>query len=64
MKAKVLSGTMVEGHQDLVGIFYDEARRLSPDEDSALSLTREAIRYFLKYYKSQEHPPSALKPGG
>lgn len=49
MSPKSIAESLGMCHQDLVNIFYDEAKRISPDEKEALSLTREAVKQFLDH---------------
>jgi len=37
-------------YSDLEGIFFDEAKRIVPDENEAAKLTSEAVRNFLDHY--------------
>ena len=49
MNVKFLSKDFGDTHPDLFDIFYDEAKRISIDEQEAISLTRDAIKFFKKH---------------
>ena len=49
MSPKSLAYRLGMNDPDLVGIFYDEAKRIALDEEEALSLTRDAVKGFLRH---------------
>ncbi|MBI4828792.1 MAG: hypothetical protein HY804_08285 [Nitrospinae bacterium] len=57
MSPKTLAENLGAGYYDLVNIFYDEARRISPDEAQARSLTSEAVAQFLDHYSKIKRGP-------
>ncbi len=49
MSPKSLAYKLGLNNPDLVGIFYDEAKRIALDEKEAMSLTRDAVKDFLHH---------------
>lgn len=49
MSPKSLAYRLGMKDPDLVRIFYDEAKRIALDEKEAMSLTRDAVKGFLRH---------------